>query len=283
MGLTKDASAAALAKACRLDVVAFKPGNVSLLSSGHGMEADDFLVSAKYAVPVLCAPGASVGHRIEQAAVATKSHVGCNTNLGIILLLGPLAVAAERARRWTELRTDLRGVLTDATVADAEHCFRAIQLARPAGIGSSENQDVHGRATLPLAEVMSLAADRDRIAAAYSSAYEEIFEFALPLLEVYRKRWHSLCWALTQVYLELVARAPDSHVWRKYGPEEAAQLSHQFAPVASALKACENPRRFLVRLQSLDQDLKTRGINPGTCADLTVATAAVFLLKRRLS
>ena len=42
----------ALAKACRLDVVSFKPGNVSLLSPGHGMGADDFLQMAMVFVHV---------------------------------------------------------------------------------------------------------------------------------------------------------------------------------------------------------------------------------------
>ena len=51
--------------------------------------------------------------------------------------------------------------------------------------------------------------------------------------------------------------------------------------MASALKACENPRTLMAELKAFDHELKTRGVNPGTTADLTVATVAVLLLQQR--
>ena len=60
------------AKACRLDVVAIKPGNVSLCSDGHGMRAEDFLISARVAASILAEPSLTVGERIRTAIAAVR-------------------------------------------------------------------------------------------------------------------------------------------------------------------------------------------------------------------
>ena len=82
--------------ACALDVAVRKPGNVSQGSAGHRMQAEQFLRSAEVSAPALTLSGASVGQRIEAAMRATWAAVGCNTNLGIVLLCAPLAAAAEQ-------------------------------------------------------------------------------------------------------------------------------------------------------------------------------------------
>jgi triphosphoribosyl-dephospho-CoA synthase len=87
---------AAFLWACSLDVAVRKPGNVSHASAGHGMEAEAFLASARAAAGPLFARGQPVGARIEAAVAATRAAVGCNTNLGILLLCAPLAAALER-------------------------------------------------------------------------------------------------------------------------------------------------------------------------------------------
>ena len=272
--------AACLAKACRLDVVAFKPGNVSLWAAGHAMTAADFLLSARVAVPALATAGARVGARIEDAMRATVAAVGCNTNLGIVLLLAPLAAAAERGG---PLRPALGAVLAALDRDDAAACFRAIALARPAGLGAVEAGDVHAPATMGLRAAMALAAIRDRIAAAYVDDYAEVFERGLPTLIEYRARWRSLAWATSACFVRLLAAAPDSHVARKWGTTVAEDVWERARAVESTLKACENPRVLVARLRAFDDELKSRGVNPGTSADLSVASVAVLLLRERLA
>ena len=60
------------------------------------MTVADFIRSAEVSAPLLCRAGAPLGQRIRDAAAATRDAVGQNTNLGILLLCGPLAMAAER-------------------------------------------------------------------------------------------------------------------------------------------------------------------------------------------
>ena len=278
MNIAPAALRAALLKACRMDVVAFKPGNVSLWAAGHGMAAADFLASARVAVPALCTPGSGVGERILAAVRATFAAVGCNTNLGIILLLAPLARAMEQG---PALRPALTTVLASLTREDAEHCYAAIRLANPAGLGAAAKGDVHAPVTLDLGSAMRLAAPRDAVARQYATVFEEVFTLGVPILREARARWHSLAWAMTACHLAFLAAMPDSHIARKHGTNPARDVQLRAGEVAKALQACENPRRLARDLQAFDTELKTRGVNPGTSADLTVASVAVMLLQER--
>jgi len=278
--------AAVLARACRMDVVAFKPGNVSLYAPGHGMRAEDFLVSARVACAALAAPGARVGARIEAAIEATLEAVGQNTNLGIVLLLAPLARACLAAPADTRGAPDLAArvaqVLADLDVADTAACFRAIRRAQPAGLGRVDQADVYTEPRQDLRTVMRLAADRDAIARQYANAYADIFTLGVPLLARARRRYRSLAWATTRCYLAFLAAEPDSHIVRKHGRALAEAVSAQARAVETAVEACENPRRFMSMLEAFDRELKSRGVNPGTSADLTVASVSALLLRERL-
>lgn len=282
MSLSANELAKVLAKACRMDVVAFKPGNVSLWSPGHDMQAQDFLASARAVAPCLSVRDARVGERIERAVKATKVAVDCNTHLGIVLLLAPLACAAQ-ACGTGDLRLRLARVLRELDHDDAAACFRAICIAQPAGLGTVSEGDVHAPARIDLLRAMRLAAVRDRIAAAYVSDYQEIFEVGVPALAAARRRWHSLAWASTACYLRLLACAPDTHIARKWGNALATAISARARAVESTFKACENPRNAVALLRAFDDELKSRGVNPGTSADLTVASVAVLLLQARLA
>jgi triphosphoribosyl-dephospho-CoA synthase len=119
-------AAKAFRNACRLDVAAFKPGNVSIASSGHGMRAEDFIVSAEAAAPAPFAPTLWPTHCAGHEA--TRRAVSCNTNLGIV---------TERARaRGADAFEHcgagrLQSVLAGLTIRDAERAYRAIRLASP--------------------------------------------------------------------------------------------------------------------------------------------------------
>ncbi|MGE0486849.1 MAG: triphosphoribosyl-dephospho-CoA synthase [Gammaproteobacteria bacterium] len=271
---------AVLLKACRLDVIACKPGNVSLGAPAHGMDAQDFLTSARVAVPALCEPGSAVGARIARAIAATWATVGCNTNLGIVLLLAPLAAAAQRGG---SLRAALHAVLQGLDRDDAAQAYAAIRQANPGGLGRAPEADVEETPSIDLRTAMGLAAARDSIARQYVTDYADVFEVGVETLRRHRARWRSLAWATTACHLEFMARWPDTHIARKHGERTAQGVQQRAVEVATALKACENPRSLAGTLQAFDSELKTRGVNPGTSADLTVASVAGLLLLERFS
>jgi triphosphoribosyl-dephospho-CoA synthase len=264
--------------ACALDVQARKPGNVSIASAGHGMQASLFLASAEAAAGPLCAPGRSVGERIEGAMRATLAVAHCNTNLGILLLCAPLALACEtwsREQGLPALRQQLDGVLQALSVADARAAYRAIAAAQPGGLGDAAQQDVRAEPSVGLREAMALAADRDRIARQYTQGHADLFEQALPVFEAALPSGPSV--AMQHTFLACLAAWPDSHIVRKHGLASAhsvmaeARSWHERAQAGQALDA--DPA-----FAAWDESLKTRAINPGTSADLSVATALLAAL-----
>ena len=271
--------AAAFKWACLAELEAPKPGNVHVFAGGHGMTADTFVRSAEAAAAPLSLAGARVGARILGAVDATRAAVGTNSNLGIILLCAPLAAAAGRAS--PDLRGALHEVLDDLDVQDASLAFAAIAKAAPAGLGRSARHDVHEAATVGLLQAMTEGAERDRIARQYTTCFADVFELGLPALEAALARQAELNWATVMVYLSFLAAFPDSHIVRKFGADNAGEVRR----IASAILASAQEKRPAQRLAELlawDAALKAKGINPGTSADLTVATLFVHRLRTTL-
>jgi len=278
------AVAQAFLGACRLDVEAFKPGNVSVDSPGHGMEARDFIASAQASAPVISAPGLSVGGRILAAIEATRTVVSCNTNLGIVLLAAPVAHAALQPQPSASLRDRVRSVLAALTVEDAAQAYRAIVLASPGGLGSAQRHDVHDTPRVTLLEAMREAAGRDRIAHQYAFGFTDVFDVGLPAGRAALAAGRDARSAMTAIYLAFLTRFPDSHVARKFG-EEAAQAAREEAARCLASMAGSPADAASKQLTALDHALKSRNFNPGTSADLAVASwfcmAVEDLLKTR--
>lgn len=269
--------AEAFRSACLAELEAPKPGNVHVFANGHRMTATEFVASADAAAPPLCAAGARVGERILGAVEATFAAVGSNTNLGIILLCAPLAAAAER--ETSDLRTSLIDVLRRLDRKDAELTYRAIVLAAPAGLGRSERYDVFGPATGSLLDAMTEAADRDRIARQYATSFSDIFDVGLPQLEAAAQRHPDLRWATLATYLEFLSAFPDTHIMRKHGSQAAEKVCQAAAALRHSFQTTVHPETMLAGLLTWDAALKADGINPGTSADLTVATLFANRLK----
>jgi len=280
--LEPPAVAAAVRDACMTDVRAFKPGNVSFASPGHGMRAEDFVASADVMAAAIAAPAAGTGERIVRAIQATRAVVPFNTNLGIVLLCAPLVQAATASSEEPGLRRRLRVVLEALDIDDADLAYRAIRMAEPGGLGRSERHDVTEAPHVTLREAMGEARGRDRIAQQFVTDFKDVFETGLPALRHGIARWHSRTWAAVHAYLVFLARFADSHVSRKHGEEIAASVSMQARELNQALDRSHDPALEMPALEAFDRQLKARSINPGTSADLTVATLVAMDLQDSL-
>jgi triphosphoribosyl-dephospho-CoA synthase len=258
--------------ACEMDVAAFKPGNVSLESPGHGMTAEDFLASAEAAAPHVTDPDLGIGERIYRAIEATRSAVNCNTNLGIVLLTVPLAHAAQHRMPGDTLVQQLQHGLDALTREDAEWTYRAILLAAPGGLGESPRHDVREKPAVTLLEAMQEAAQRDRIAYQYAHRYTDILGAGLISLHQGRIHWDNERAAVTSAYLGFLSGFPDSHIWRKHGLDTAGKVQAMAFDCIASLTRCADWPCAKTHLTGLDKTLKSSGFNPGTSADLTVAT-----------
>ena len=270
MSAGEDRVADAYVEACLAELDAPKPGNVHRFAPGHGMDVADFLRSAEVSAAPIAKKGARVGVRVRAAVEATLSAVGQNTNLGIILLCAPLAAAAEVADE--ALGSALAGVLDRLDKADAADVFAAIEAANPGGLGRAARHDVRAPAAATLREAMAEAAERDRIARQYVTAYEDVFSLGLPALAKARQRESDASWSTLAVYLTFLAEIPDTHIARKFDVGVAEAVRREAAGWRDAFVATDDPLRFTESLLTWDVALKSRGINPGTSADLTVAT-----------
>jgi triphosphoribosyl-dephospho-CoA synthase len=257
--------------ACDLELRAFKPGNVSVYADGHDMTVEDFRRSARISAPHVADASLRLGERIFRAVQATRAAVGCNTNLGIVLLCAPLLQAYQTpAAPDTSLRMRLRSVLEAATVTDAEWVYRAIRLAGPAGLGEVPEQDVRSAPKVSLGEAMRLASHRDRIAGQYVSCYADIFDFTIPLYHNALSRWGNPEWAAVAVYVGLLKRMPDSHITRKFGDRYTGMVMTRMALLDEELARSPGSKPPMRVLKAVDAEFKAAGINPGTTADLTV-------------
>ncbi|HEX5435635.1 MAG TPA: RimK family alpha-L-glutamate ligase [Gemmatimonadaceae bacterium] len=285
--------AAAAQLACLLEVSAPKPGNVRPGMHFHDTRYEDFLASAvAIGGPMGRAGMQPLGVTIRQAVEATAQWTRANTNLGIVLLLAPLARAAlvgegERVRAGGDalLRTRVARVLHETTVEDAREAYRAIRLAAPGGLGSVPAQDVAEEPSVTLREAMAMASERDSIAREYATGFATTFEVGVPALERARAAGggKGLDWsdAIVETYLTLLATVPDTLIARKCGIGVAEAVSGQARAVLDAGGVRTEAGRQAAR--QLDASLRdarnTR--NPGTTADLTTAAIFVALVRSR--
>jgi triphosphoribosyl-dephospho-CoA synthase len=271
LSLSTDQIGDAYRLACLDELRAPKAGNVHDFGDGHGMTVSDFEVSAEVTKPWIARSGASVGERIHGAIAATREAVDCNTNLGIVLMSAPIARAAER-EGVADLRAAVGRVLAALDVADAQATFDAIALAEPAGLGDSAAHDVREPATVTLIHAMATAAHRDRIAWNYANGFSDIFDIGMPAFQNAFARWNDGLWATAAVHFAMMSAFPDTHIFREHGAQAAADARSAALAIHKRLAASGDPRSIMDDILTLDHDLKAKGHNPGTSADLTVAT-----------
>jgi triphosphoribosyl-dephospho-CoA synthase len=285
--LPREAIAEAFVAACRAEVAALKPGNVHVHAAGHRMEVWQFEKSAEVAAPFIADPSLKVGRRIREAVAATFAAVGCNTNLGILLLCAPLAAAAGTDIAGTGLFERAEAVLAGLDVEDAAEAFAAIREANPAGLGKHADYDVAQPppSGMSLLTAMQAAAHRDLIASEYATGFAITRQGCANLARL-RAAGATETLAATSLYMSLLAEHLDSHVARKHGAEAAREVRAKARALWSSLawgaeKVEIEPGDF-ARLMSFDSVLKARGLNPGTTADLVVAALFSFDLCARM-
>src|SRR5260221_2300915 len=112
--------------ACILEATARKPGNVTRFVDFDDLTYLDFVLSAAAMAPVMeRAAEVGVGRTVLDALRATQRLVAGNSNLGMLLLLAPLAAVPAGA----ELETGVASVLDRLTIDDSRTVFAAIRLA----------------------------------------------------------------------------------------------------------------------------------------------------------
>jgi triphosphoribosyl-dephospho-CoA synthase len=280
--------------ACLLEASAPKPGNVSPGRPFADLAYEDFLAgAAAIGEPLAGAASRPLGLTIRLAVEVSARWTRSNTNLGIVLLLAPLAQALVRLKPDTTpeattahvrsgfsrtLREELRRVLDETTVDDARDVYAAIRCASPGGLGTVDDQDVAEEPTQTLQQVMRLAAGRDAIAREYATAFELTFDVGVQAIE--RARHDRLSWddAVVETFLTLLAAGADTHVARRGGAALASEVTRQAREALDAGGVRSAAGRDAIA--AMDRRLRDPRhlANPGSTADLTAAALFVMLL-----
>jgi triphosphoribosyl-dephospho-CoA synthase len=271
--------------ACLLEAGAPKPGNVSPGAGFGDTSYLDFLASAAAIGRSLGSASRPLGEIILMAVRDTRRWVGVNTNLGIVLLLAPLARAAalcppndDAPIGLVELRLSLATVLAESTVDDARAAYEAIRLASPGGLGSVDSQDVAHKPTVTLTTAMRLAADRDAVANEYATDFRATFDVGAVALRAARRA--GLDWndAVVETYLTLLAAYPDTHIARRAGHARAGEVTRAAGAVLDVGGVRSDAGRTAIAQLHADLSDANNLSNPGTTADITTAAIFVTLL-----
>ena len=264
--------------ACVLEATAHKPGNVHRGADFADMTYLDMVASAIAIGPAMeKASQLGVGSTILTAVQATQQLAGKNTNLGTVILLAPLAVAANSPE---SLRAATASTLKELTAADASETYAAIRTAKPAGLGEVTDSDVHAAAAEDLLQAMELARDRDLVAKQYVSNFSEVFDFVLPRMVAAVDSGETLLDAIVLAHVGTMAEFPDSLIARKCGDAIAREAADRAARVLEI----HEEEAYLAAVADFDFWLRSDGHrrNPGTSADMIAAALYTILRQRRL-
>lgn len=282
-------NAAAIELACYWEATAPKVGNVHPAAAFVDCSYEDFCRAAVCVAPILAGfdndgeASNGVGDRVLRSIKATRKVTTANVNLGIILLIAPLAAARDRG--------DIARVLSTIDFAQSEQVYQAIGLAAPGGVKRAEvdaKWDVvstpdaesaprqHEQAdAIDLIAAMRLARQRDRIALQYADDFLDFFETVVPLMasELAMKRAPGE--AILRGQLKMLAQCPDTLIARKCGTEIAEEATRRAAECFDSHgNLCPSA------VETFDRWLRSDGNrrNPGTTADL-IAAAIYWLIR----
>lgn len=266
--------------ACVWEATARKVGNVHRYADFADTTYLDFILSSvAFARSLGHGKYRPVGEAVLMATQATREVTAKNTNLGIILLLAPMASVFYRAN----LRSFVSGALERTSVADTKRVYEAIRVANPGGLGEAPEQDVREEPTVTLLEAMRLAADRDMVARQYANGFADVFDFGVPAFLAGLERFGCVEAAIIDSQLRWLAEYPDSLIARKKGAEVAANVQQRAAEVLKlgGIATTEGRRAGV----ELDRHLRSDGnkLNPGTTADLITACLFVALRENKVA
>ena len=232
-----------------------------------------------------------IGSAIKEAISDTTAWQGNeNTNLGVVMLLIPLTAAAgwtlakEGKIEMKKLRANLSMVLRSTTPKDALNLYEAISIAKPGGLGKVDRLDVTESDSkrkikeerISLYEIMRVSSEWDNISREWATDMRITFEFGYPLVKRLHARTKNMNTTTVQTFLEILSKYPDTFVRRVHGEKIAREVSGGARVVIQKGGMLTAEGRRAIR--EFDRQLRRRGINPGTSADLTCSSLMLSIL-----
>jgi len=253
-----------------LEAAAAKPGNVSPGRPFPDLAFRDLVAAAVATIPAMeAAPRTPLGETVLAAVRSGTAVTRSNANLGIVLLIAPLATAS-----IGPTPASVEAVLTTLGPADAAAIWEAIGLARPGGLGRSDRWDLAEPPPPDIRAAMRHAADRDTIARLWATGFADLF--AGPVADLARAvaAGLPLADAIVDAFLRQLAREPDSLIARRHGATAAKDVRRR----AERLVTGTTGGGWSDEIAAFDTFLRSPNrLNPGTTADLVAAALYILL------
>jgi triphosphoribosyl-dephospho-CoA synthase len=251
--------------AMMLEVTAYpKPGNVDRCHDYPETRLEHFLASTIFARPALeeAAQGEGrIGEIIRHAVRDTNCHGGGNTHFGAFILLIPLVYGR-----------DIPGAIqavgqTDTSDAVAFYKAFAMTSVKMNATDEIDVNDPHALTLIrdremTLLDIMQHSAANDMIAREWVTGFPLVRRGADLLHQLGPGRQ-----SIVDTFLTLLATEPDTFIIKKHGPGVAQQTMLRARGV---LDGKESLRQF-------DEDCIQQDINPGSMADLIIASIYIAL------
>lgn len=266
-----------------------KPGNVHRTRDYDDMEFEDFIISGivigdtiREAASNVDIENPQLGKYILKAVAETDRWIKNNTNLGIVMMITPIAAAASISSSFDEIRENIVKLMNNTSVDDACDLYDAINIADAGGMGDQDEYDVSSDSAKQelrdnnqtMYDVLKISAPWDMLAREMTGDMSAVFEIGYPTYnELIKEKSKNDACLLT--FLTILSQVPDTLISRKYGSDEALKVSMMTRDLLNIKDGSD----FKDRLQEFDDYLYKNKLNPGTTADLTAASIFVSYLK----
>lgn len=220
-----------------------KPGNVHRTRDFHDMVFEDFLISGivigdsieKVANSAILnnLSKIEVGKYILEGVKETNKWIANNTNLGIIMLLTPIAASAAISDDFKTLRENIYRIIKATTVNDAINLYEAINIADAGGMGNQDKFDVNDSNAINeliknnqnIFDVLEISASWDNLA--YELVNKMPISFNIGCSTFYKlNKSNSLNNSTILTFLTILSEIPDTLISRKYGNKRAEKVSN---------------------------------------------------------
>lgn len=251
--------------AMMLEVCAYpKPGNVDRCHDFAETHLEHFLAS------VICARKAleeaeegrgRIGEIIRHAVRDTAFHKGGNTHFGAFILLMPLLYGR-----------DIPGAIAAVSRTDTSDAVAFYQAFAMTAVKMNESDelDVNDPRTLALIreremtllDIMHHSAANDMVAREWVNGFSLVRRGADLLQQLGPGRR-----AIADAFLTLLATEPDTFIIKKHGPDTARETMMRARDVMDGK----------LTVEQFDEDCISRDINPGSIADIIIASIFIAL------
>ncbi|MFQ5974723.1 MAG: triphosphoribosyl-dephospho-CoA synthase [Candidatus Hydrothermarchaeales archaeon] len=287
--------------ACVLEVSCPKPGNVSRYHDFDDTKYEHFLVSG-IAIGKAVEDATIGGYRAENGEIGINSiglgslikkavtesrdiHSGGNTNLGISMLLIPLAAAAGMTMAQgnysnEQIRENIDRVVKNTTCSDTVALYDAIKSLKPSWLDKVKFLDINNEQSLTTIEEQNLSlfdvmnySKQDTIAKELTTKFEISFTVGYPRIVEIFDGTNDINQAILTCFMTILSKYEDSLIVKKNGYKVAQEIS------AIAREILDNGLDP-TEIENFDKKLRNNGnrLNPGTTADLVTSSLMISFL-----